>query len=171
MGSSLLLTGDIAGGRAQYDRAIALYDPAVHRPLATRFGQDVRVAILSYRAWALWLLGYPETARTDAEDALNDAREFGQAATLMYALGHAPLTHFWSGNYAASTSLVEEVIALSDEKAALIWNAFGKLHQAGVCALTRKASDAIEMLTSAITTWRSTGATAWYAKQPSTTGR
>ena len=34
-------------GRAHFDRAIALYDPAEHRPLATRFGQDVRVAILS----------------------------------------------------------------------------------------------------------------------------
>ena len=33
MGTSLLLTGDIADGRAHLDRAIALYDPAEHRPL------------------------------------------------------------------------------------------------------------------------------------------
>ena len=33
-----------AEGLAHLDRAIALYDPAEHRPLATRFGQDVRVA-------------------------------------------------------------------------------------------------------------------------------
>ena len=38
MGTSLLHTGDIAEGRAHYDQAIALYDPAEHRPLATRFG-------------------------------------------------------------------------------------------------------------------------------------
>ena len=43
MGMSLALTGDIAQGRAHFDRAIALYDPAEHRPLATRFGQDIRV--------------------------------------------------------------------------------------------------------------------------------
>ena len=36
MGTSLLFTGDIAQGRAHYDQAIALYDPAEHRPLATR---------------------------------------------------------------------------------------------------------------------------------------
>jgi class 3 adenylate cyclase len=41
MGASLATTGDIAEGRTHYDRAAALYDPAVHRPLATRFGQDV----------------------------------------------------------------------------------------------------------------------------------
>ena len=88
MGTSLLFTGDIAEGRAHLDQAIALYDPAEHRPLATRFGQDVRVAILSYRSWALWLLGYPEAALADADHALKDAREIGQAATLMYALCH-----------------------------------------------------------------------------------
>ena len=86
MGHSLLYTGDIAEGRAHYDQAIALYDPAEHRPLATRFGQDAGVAILSYRSMALWLLGYPEAALADADDALKDAREIGQAATLMYAL-------------------------------------------------------------------------------------
>ena len=48
MGISLLHTGDIAEGRAHLDQAIALYDPAEHRPLATRFGQDVGVAILSF---------------------------------------------------------------------------------------------------------------------------
>ena len=86
MGTSLLFTGDIAEGRAHFDQAIALYDPAEHRPLATRFGQDVRVAILCYRSLALWLLGYPEAALADADHALKDAREIGQAATLMYAL-------------------------------------------------------------------------------------
>jgi predicted ATPase len=54
MGVSLLFTGDIAEGRGHFDQALALYDPAEHRPLATRFGQDVAVAILSFRSWALW---------------------------------------------------------------------------------------------------------------------
>jgi len=79
MGISLLHTGDIAEGRAHLDRAIALYDPAEHRPLTTRFGQDVGVAILSNRSLALWLLGYPEAAAADADRALKHAREIGQA--------------------------------------------------------------------------------------------
>jgi hypothetical protein len=35
----------------------------------------------------LWLLGYPEAALADIDYALTDAREIGQVATLMYALG------------------------------------------------------------------------------------
>ena len=102
MGTSLLCTGDIVEGRAHYDQAIALYDPVEHRSLATRFGQDVGVAILSYRSLALWMLGYPEAALADAEHALKDAREIGQAATLMYALLHASWTHILNGNLRGS---------------------------------------------------------------------
>jgi class 3 adenylate cyclase len=58
MGPSLLFSGRIVESRPHLDRAIALYDPAVHRPLGMRFGQDVRVSILPLRSWALWILGY-----------------------------------------------------------------------------------------------------------------
>jgi hypothetical protein len=59
MAVSLLYTGEIAQGRAHLDRAIALYNPADHRPLATRFSADVGVALVSYRSRALWLLAIP----------------------------------------------------------------------------------------------------------------
>jgi len=86
MGMSLLWTGHIAESRVYLDRAIAAYDPSLHRPLATRFGQDVEVAALSYRSRTLWVLGYPEAALADADEALSKAREIGQAPSLMFAL-------------------------------------------------------------------------------------
>ena len=94
MGTSLMLTGEIAKSRAQYDQAFALYDPAKHRPLATRFGQDVGVSIFVYRAWAQWMLGYPEAALADADHALQDARETGHAGTLMYAQFHTSVDQY-----------------------------------------------------------------------------
>src|SRR6516162_5938723 len=67
MGISLMDTGDIAEGRAHYDEALALYEPAEHRWLATRFGQDAQVTALGFRAKTLWLLGYPKAALADAD--------------------------------------------------------------------------------------------------------
>ena len=120
MGSSLLFTGNIAEGRAHYDRAILLYHPVEHRPLATRFGQDVRMGILSFRSLALWLLGYPDAALADADCALNDAP--GHAATLMYALNHAAMyAHIHCGNYKAAKAELEELVALANEKGAPFW--------------------------------------------------
>ena len=87
MGMSLLYTGDIAEARVHLEQAIALYDPAEHRSLATRFGgQDARAHALSYLSLALWFLGYPEAALADLHRALSDAREIGQAITLMTTL-------------------------------------------------------------------------------------
>ena len=58
MGMTLLETGDIGQSLAHFDRAIELYDPAKHRPLAMRFSVDSRVSVLSFRALALWMLGW-----------------------------------------------------------------------------------------------------------------
>jgi predicted ATPase len=159
MGMSLLVAGDIAESRLHLDRTLALYDPAEHRPLGTRFGQDVRVTILSYRSRVLWILGYPEAARRDAEQALTNAREIGQAATLMFAVGHVPLTHILCGDYATANAQLDEVVALADEKGTSFWKALGMMNHGCVLALNGQASDAIHIIPTGINTWRSTGAT------------
>ena len=118
---SLLHIGDIAGGRAHHDRAIALYDPAEHRALATRFGQDVRMALLSFRSLALWILGYPDRALADANHAIMDAREISQAATLMYALTVTATTLILCGHYDAANAQCGEAVRLAEEKGATLW--------------------------------------------------
>jgi predicted ATPase len=161
MGVSLMSTGDITQGRAHFDRAIALYNPAAHRPLATRFGQDPRVTTLFQRSVALWFLGYPEAALADADQALSGARELGQAAALMNTLTWVIITHALCGNYAAANALLDELIALAKEKGSLYWKAVGMLWRGWVLALTGRASDAVHMISSGITAFQSTGATVW----------
>jgi predicted ATPase len=161
MGSSLMMTGDIVESRAHYDRALALFKPAEHRPLATRFGQDVGTVILSYRSLALWLLGYPEAALADVDRAHEDAREVGQATTLMFALRFTTFAQIFCGNYAEANALVDELIVLADEKGALYWKASGIVSRGHLLALAGKAADAIHMITSGIAELKSTGAAVW----------
>ncbi len=161
MGASLVHTGEIAQGRVHYDQALALFDPAAHRPLATRFGQDIGVMTLSFRSWARWLLGYPDAALADTDTALKDARGIGQAATLMFALLNGAFTHILCGNYAAANAETDELAALAEEKGALLWKAFGMSTRGCLLALTGKAANAVHMITSGITALRSTGATLW----------
>jgi predicted ATPase len=161
VGISLQSAGDITGGRAHYDQAIALYDPVQHRPLATRFGQDSRVVTVSRRSAALWLLGYPDAALADAEHALTYAREIGHAASLMYTLRHGWFARCQRGNYATADALAAELGSLADEKGAALWKAYGNLHQSCVLVLTGKTLAAVQMITSGLTAIRATGATGW----------
>lgn len=161
MAVSLLCTGDIVEARAHSDQAAALHDPAVHRPVATRFGQDIGVSVLAYRSLGSWLLGYPRASLVDIESAVDAAREIGQAATLMFVLTHAALTHLVSGNYSAAKEEAEELAAVAGDKGAVFWKAIGTVAQGWVFALTGKASEAADLLTSGLAAFRLTGSTLW----------
>src|SRR4051794_30272735 len=56
------------------------------------------------RALARWILGYPEIALADADDALEHARESGHAGTLMYAQLHTSFTNILCTKYAAANA-------------------------------------------------------------------
>ena len=156
--NALALTGDLVDGKEHYDRALAIYDPAEHRPVTTRSGRDVGVTLLSYRSACVWQLGYPAASRNDAERAVKNAREIGHTTTLMYALYFASFSHCFCGNYAAANAHVDELIALADERGAPYWKALGTAARGELFELTGKASDAVRAITSGITSLRSTGA-------------
>ena len=167
-GSALLYTGDFTGALAQYERGLALYDPAEHRQLAARFGQDSRVTSLYHRSLALWILGYPAQAFVAMDRATKDAREIGQVATLMPTLCYAGIHFLFCGDYAAASRLVDELSALAKEKGTAFWQITATALRGVVFALTGKPSNAIEMLGSAIPAVRAAGATLtlpWFLSQ------
>jgi predicted ATPase len=157
MGICLLHEGDVAGGRAHLERAIALYDPASHRPLATRFGLDIGSIQKSWRALALWLLGYPDAAQTSADRAIEDARGLGHTPTLMSSLATTSWTYIFLGNYAKAMAQADELIALADETGASTWKAIGTIFRGTTCALAGDAPDAVQQITSSLQSNRSTG--------------
>ena len=161
MGISLFWTGEIAKGRKHLDQAANLYEPREHRPLATRFGHDPGVAALINRAFALWSLGHPKAALEDADNAVKNAREIDQAATLMYALSNATWSHIYCGNYQAAMALVQELLPLAQEKRAAYWTAFGLINQGCLWTLTGSRSSGVSTLSAGIAAWRSTGANIW----------
>jgi predicted ATPase len=161
MGLSLFHTGDVPDGRAHLDKAFALYDATEHRPLATRFGQDVGAATLCWRSIASWLLGSPEAALKDTERALVVARDIGHSATLMYVLNFSAWTHILCGDHPAARVLVEEFEPLKDRVGSPFWAAWGMMQKGCILALTDNPLDAIEAIDSGITAMRSTGTSMW----------
>jgi class 3 adenylate cyclase/predicted ATPase len=159
VGTSLLMTGDIAGGRAHFDRGIGLGDPIDRNPLVTGVGADAKVVMLGFRSVALWLLGYPTAALADTNQALSRAREITPVGTLMHTLSWTIFIRILCGHYAAASALVDELVALADEKDTSFWKAWGMMNKGWLEALSGKASDAVRVISSGVAAWRSTGAT------------
>jgi predicted ATPase len=161
LGMTLLCMGDAGEALSHFDRAWALYDPAVHRPLATRFGHDVAAATLAFRPLALWLLGYPKTALVETERAIAAARETDHMPTLMYALGGGTaFTHICCRDYATAIMHQDECIALAQGKVPF-WQMFATAQRGCVLAQIGKAADAIQVISAESAGLRATGATTW----------
>ncbi len=70
LGQTCFTIGEFLRAREHLEITISLYDRESHRPLAYRYGGDAGVIGLSYAAWTLWHLGYPEQALTSVNEAL-----------------------------------------------------------------------------------------------------
>jgi len=79
----------------------------------------------------------------------------------MYALFCAIGIHICFGNHSTANELADELLALADEKQAVLWNAATLAYQGCASVLTRNVTAAVDLISSGVTAWRSTGATLW----------
>jgi hypothetical protein len=75
----------ILGNLKILERGLALYDPSEHGAHIFLYSQDPKTVSLSYQAWALWFLGYPEQAWQCSREAIEWAREVAHPFSLAFA--------------------------------------------------------------------------------------
>jgi len=158
LGTTMLLMGSAAEGLSHLDQTLALYDPELHRSLATRFGHDVGAATLAFRPLARWLLGHPKDALMGTDRAIAAARETDHVPTLLFALALTSFTQICCRDHAAAAANLDECIALAQGKVAF-WEMFASSQRGCVLAETGKAADAIEVISAAMAGLRVIGAT------------
>ena len=160
MGISLLTTGDVVAGRAHFDHAMALYDPAVHRPLATRFGQDLRFQLWSFGRSLVdaWLSrrcarGRQPGAQGCARD--RSSRHFDVCA----GVRQARLTSCAEITRQQARSSRNLSLWRTKRVRSVLEGERNICSKVGYFAVTGKASDAVHTITTGISALRSTGAT------------
>ena len=102
--------------REHFEQGIALYDPQRHRSHAFLYGHEPGVACLSYAAWILWFLGYPDQALQRIHEALTLAQELSHPFSLAYALSYAAMLHQFRREGQAAQERAEAKITLSTEQ-------------------------------------------------------
>jgi predicted ATPase len=119
-GLTSLYLGEFTRARAHFEQMIAFYDPQQHRSLAFLYGQDPGATSLSWAAWALWFLGYPDQALRRRQEALALAQELDHPFTLDFVLGIGGLFHHLRREGQAAREFFEESVEVpTEEKFAL----------------------------------------------------
>jgi predicted ATPase len=116
MGILLFHCGEFAAARKHLEQCSALYNPEQHPALASRYGQDIGIAYLSYGALTLWALGYPEQAWKRCYEALALARSLGYPyGRVMSLLLAAWLCQVSRDRIGEAREWVEEALQLATE--------------------------------------------------------
>jgi predicted ATPase len=115
LGVILFFLGEFTLARKHLEQGIALYDPQQHNPHASHTAQDPGVVCLTYAAWILWLLGYPDQALKRSPEALTLAQELSHPYSLAWALNLGAKVHQWRREGQATQELTETWITLSHE--------------------------------------------------------
>src|SRR5262249_30478551 len=83
-----LWLGEFAAGRAHFEKALALYDPAQRPAHSEGAPLDIVVVIRMWLSWSLASLGHLDQALVQQDTALGEARRLSHPLTLAIALAH-----------------------------------------------------------------------------------
>ena len=136
---------------------MALYDARQHHALAFRYGIDLGVFFRSYAARPLWLLGFPDQARTSIREALTLARTLAHPFSLAYALHWAATTHQLCREASATQEQAEVAIAFSREQGFAIWVPGGTILRGWALTEQGQMEEGIAQMRQGMTAWQARG--------------
>jgi TOMM system kinase/cyclase fusion protein len=140
------------------EQGMALYDARQHHALAFRYGIDLGVYFLSLAARPLWLLGFPEQARTSIREALTLARKLAHPFSLAFTLHWAATTHQLRQEAPAAQEQAEVSMAFSREQGFALWVPGGTVLRGWALTEQGQMEEGIAQMRQGMTAWQATGA-------------
>jgi predicted ATPase len=159
LGNTLFHSGEFTAAQEHLDRAIALYTPYGYHPRAV---QNSGVVCLSYMAWTLWYLGYPDQAVQRSQEAVARAQELSHPYSLTFALDFAAWLYQYRRETDAAHQEVRAAITLAKEQAFPLWWAMGTPLEGWAHAKKGKSQEGLQQLRQGMTAFRDTGATVFW---------
>jgi predicted ATPase/class 3 adenylate cyclase len=158
LGNTLSFLGDLCPAREHLEQRNALYNSQQHRSHAFIYGQDPGVNSLSYEAFTLWLLGYPEQAQKRSQEALALAQELSHPFSLAFALSFTVFLRRFLREVQTTQELAETVFALSAEQGFPLTLVVGLTHRGWALTLQGQEEEGIAQIQQGLATWQATGA-------------
>jgi predicted ATPase len=157
LGSILFYLGELPSARVHLEAGITLYEPQHSRARTFASGTDPWVVCRCWAAWTSWLLGYPDQALRQAQEALTLAQELSHAYSLCFALHFASTLFAWRREIPLVQEKSEVVIALASEHGFARWLAGGNARRGWSLVEQGKVEEGMAQLQLGLTTWRAMG--------------
>jgi class 3 adenylate cyclase/predicted ATPase len=158
LGSTLFHLGELGAAQAHLKQCLALYDAQRHRSLVFLYGIEPGVFGLSYAAWALWHLGYPDQALQKSEAARTLAQELSYPLSLAAARVFAALSHQLRRDRALTHEWAEAGITLAREHGFPQWLGRGAILQGWARAEQGQNEEGITQIRQGLATHQAVGA-------------
>jgi class 3 adenylate cyclase/predicted ATPase len=158
-GATSYFMGGFLPAREHFEMAISVYDPERHRPLAFRYGgADAGVRCLSYAAWTLWQLGYPDQALKRGNEALALAQALSHPFGLAWAEVFVDVLRQLRREVRVTQENAEGLIALSAEHGLTDFLAFATILRGWAMAEQERNEEGIAKIREGLAATRATGA-------------
>jgi predicted ATPase len=157
VGVSLLTTGEFGQGFEHIKQGSRIYDRSQHSRLVQAFGQDSGVLCLSYEAFSLGFLSYPDQALKRIREALTIARELAHPATSVTTANIACWVYQLFRDGQATLEQAEAAISLSTDREFELWRAMGEIMRGWALTQQGMLDDGIAHIRSGMSSFRSTG--------------
>jgi predicted ATPase len=154
LGATLFYLGELASAHTHLEQGIALYDPHQGHAQFLSGGADPGVACLSWAAWTLWLLGYPDRSLRRMDEALTLARALSDAYSLGFALYFASTLYIWRREVQPVQETLAAMMAISQEQGFVRWLGGGMIKQGWILAQQGAVQEAMAQMHQGLSIWR-----------------
>jgi predicted ATPase/DNA-binding winged helix-turn-helix (wHTH) protein len=152
--------GDQPSARCHIERALA-ESPAPGQRQLVRLQLDPQVTARVHLARVLWLQGFPDRAKREAEHSVNDARTTEHAISFSYALHRAACpVALWNGDLAAASQYADTLLDHAKQHALVHWQLYGWAYQGAVAIRRGDIATGLRLLRSCFEELGETGITA-----------
>lgn len=156
LGATLFFQGDLKNAHDHQERARALYNPDRHRTHAITYGMDPDY-ILSFSAWSLWYLGFPDQASTRSRDTLALAK-VSHPFSLAFTLTATSILGQFRHDVQLAEECADAAIKLSLERGFPLYLAWGNILQGWARTEHGNSDEGIAQLTQGINNYQAAGA-------------
>ncbi len=157
LGTSLCFLGELETAWTHLEQGLSRFDPQQRHGLTIHYGQDTEVVCLSYRAWNLWLRGYPDQSLETIDAAVALGQQLAHPYSLIFALTLNAVLCQWRGDIEGMQTRAEAVVDLANEHAFPLFKALGETYLGWVRAAQGYGAAGIDQIRQGITAVQATG--------------